>query len=415
MIIASLSWKGSPGTSPASATLFKALADHADEKGFCFPSIERLSRWCQHNVRTTRRAMDELKRSGWVKVVKRGRNHEYYLNLTMLCEGVLARGEKLTDKEVEFLQTYIGDRLSAVATDAIRPTEDNLSAIGSKEDTETPDTMSTMSKATPDKPGPDSGQIRTRHRTNQVRTPDISGRYIENRQEPSLEPSGGTVRETKAPPASQSDQAALASAMFEYLAITAPTKTLNLAAEAIRMQTAGLNLSLEQSMLLIRHQAELAPARGETVNAFWFEDSKWKSTPARAMAGMSKLPKMPDCPICKNRRMVVNEVGGTRMALQCECVTGHKAESAEKAPDGVDTELGARIWIGMDKALKSELGVQSYETWIKPIKPLGALNGELYLQIPSPDFALVGDRYEIAKFLPAGVDQIHLLSATGAA
>lgn len=201
-----------------------------------------------------------------------------------------------------------------------------------------------------------------------------------------------------------------AKAMFEHLAVVAPPKTLKLAAEAIRMQAAALCTTPTKAMLLIRRQAEMS---SDPVNAFWFEDSKWKSGPSPASVGVRK---MPDCPICENRRMVVNEVGGTRMALQCECVTGRKAEElAETAPEGVDTELGARIWTGINKALKSELGAQSYDTWIRPIKPLGALNGELYLQIPSPDFANVGDRYDIARFLPAGVDGIHLLSATGAA
>ena len=202
--------------------------------------------------------------------------------------------------------------------------------------------------------------------------------------------------------------------MFEHLAIVAPAKTLKLAAEAIRMQAAGLCTTPMKSMLLIRRRAELAMQAGEPVNAFWFEDSKWKSAPTSASVGVRKIP---DCPICENRRMVVNEVGGTRMALQCECVTGPKddEEAAETAPEGVDTELGARIWTGINKALKSAIPAQSYETWIRPIRPLGALNGELYLQIPSPDFAHVGDRYDIARFLPAGVEEIHLLSATGAA
>lgn len=141
-------------------------------------------------------------------------------------------------------------------------------------------------------------------------------------------------------------------------------------------------------MLVIRRRAELAAAAGETVNAFWFEDSKWKGT---AQSGAA--------------------VGIYEGQIEQQPTP----EPQQSAPEGADPELGERIWQGMSKALKSDIGTQSFDTWIRPIKPLGALNGELYLQIPSDDFAHVGDRYEIARFLPAGVQEIHLLSATGAA
>lgn len=198
-------------------------------------------------------------------------------------------------------------------------------------------------------------------------------------------------------------------AMFEYLAIVAPAKTKKLAADAIGMQAVSMAMTPYRAMLVIRRKAELAIAAGETVNAFWFEDSKWKAD--RTEVGLNKLP---DCAACGNRRMVLKDVGGTRMALQCECM-GKPAEAAENAPEGVDPELGARIWTGMSKALKGELSAQSYETWIKPIRPLGTLNGELYLQIPTKDFSHVGDRYEIARFLPEGIGEIHLLSREGVA
>jgi hypothetical protein len=177
--------------------------------------------------------------------------------------------------------------------------------------------------------------------------------------------------------------------MFEHLAITAPSKTLHLAADAIRLLASQLAMTPYRAMLVIRRRAELAIAHGETVNAFWFEDSKWKGEMASpATIGMAKPEALKPSP---------------------------ELEPVQLTPEGADLELATRIWQGVSKALKSELPVQSFDTWIRPIKPLGALNGELYLQIPSQDFAHVGDRYDLARFLPAGVGEIRLVSATEAA
>jgi hypothetical protein len=175
--------------------------------------------------------------------------------------------------------------------------------------------------------------------------------------------------------------------MFEHLAIAAPAKTLHLAADAIRILAGQLAMTPYRAMLVIQRRAELAAAAGETVNAFWFEDSKWK--------GQMQSPA---------------SVGMYRPEAH-----EPEPEPVPLAPEGADAELATRIWQGMSKALKGELPTQSFDTWIRPIKPIGALNGELYLQIPSHDFDHVSDRYDIARFLPAGVAEIRLLSATEAA
>jgi hypothetical protein len=168
--------------------------------------------------------------------------------------------------------------------------------------------------------------------------------------------------------------------MFEHLAITASEKTLNFAAEAIRMQAEGLKLSLHESMLRIRRQAELAPERGETVNWMWFEDSRWKASP-----------------------------------IERQVLATPQMRAAEQPPTGVDIESGDRVWNGMSKAAKGVVGPQCFDTWIRPIKAKGILDGVLYLQIPSDDFSHVPARYDFAQYLPAGVNEVRILNGMGVA
>jgi hypothetical protein len=54
----------------------------------------------------------------------------------------------------------------------------------------------------------------------------------------------------------------------------------------------------------------------------------------------------------------------------------------------------------MKKALRAAIGPQSFDTWIRPITPLGVVETELYLQLPSPDFQDVPNKYDIAAYLP---------------
>ncbi|MDW5266925.1 MULTISPECIES: helix-turn-helix domain-containing protein [Acidobacteriaceae] len=381
-----LAFKGGP-TNSSDLLLYLALADHANEDGACYPSVERLAMWCRQDSRNTRRNMPKLARAGWVKVVKVGRRKEYVLDVPKLCLSALESGIKLSSEELSFLARKIPGKMSAMEQSATPSTPDNMSAVTTASAHSTPDKMSAIQPSIPD--------IHVaRYRTFTSSIPDIdvtnTGHSRHPYREPLrtvIEPSRGTVTETNNSPATVGDtsETTLAKAMLERLAIISTDKILRLAAEAIRLQAGALATTAHKAMLLIERQASLSQERGEPVNSFWFEDSKWKGAPSPAAVGVYQ---------------------GDDKPAEVE---------AESAPEGVDTELGARIWTGMNKALKSELGIQSYETWIKPIKPLGAMNGELYLQIPSPDFAHVADRYDIASFLPAGVEQVHLLSATGAA
>ncbi len=69
-----------------------------------------------------------------------------------------------------------------------------------------------------------------------------------------------------------------------------PSKTLHLAADAIRILAGQLAMTPYRAIAGDPPgRAELAIAHGETVNAFWFEDSKWKGEMASpATIGMAK-------------------------------------------------------------------------------------------------------------------------------
>lgn len=176
--------------------------------------------------------------------------------------------------------------------------------------------------------------------------------------------------------------------MLERLAVAAPEKTRRLAADAIRLHAAKLGVSPQKATLLIEGLAVKSQARGEPVNAFWFEDSKWKGAAVAnpAAIGMHR----PDA------------------------VVEPQPEPAA-APEGADTETGRRVWEGMAKAIKAAIGPKSFETWVSPFRQLGILDGVIYLEMPSDNFEHVPDRYELANYLPPTVGEIRFVMGKGRA
>lgn len=63
------------------------LADHANDKGICWPSYEHIAGQCEMSKRTVIRHIDELEKQGLIKVVQRKRNGEAHnrSNLYFLC------------------------------------------------------------------------------------------------------------------------------------------------------------------------------------------------------------------------------------------------------------------------------------------------------------------------------------------
>ncbi|SBS37118.1 hypothetical protein VTO7225_02641 [Vibrio toranzoniae] len=57
--------------SPISKLVLLKLADNADARGVCFPSLNYLAQYCEVSVRTVKRHLNELEKQGFVKRIKR--------------------------------------------------------------------------------------------------------------------------------------------------------------------------------------------------------------------------------------------------------------------------------------------------------------------------------------------------------
>ncbi|ULN64464.1 helix-turn-helix domain-containing protein [Vibrio gigantis] len=57
--------------SPISKLVLLKLADNADARGVCFPSLNYLAQYCEVSVRTVKRHVNELEKQGFVKRTKR--------------------------------------------------------------------------------------------------------------------------------------------------------------------------------------------------------------------------------------------------------------------------------------------------------------------------------------------------------
>ncbi|OQQ07441.1 helix-turn-helix domain-containing protein [Vibrio splendidus] len=57
--------------SPISKLVLLKLADNADARGVCFPSLNYLAQYCEVSVRTVKRHVNELEKQGFLKRIKR--------------------------------------------------------------------------------------------------------------------------------------------------------------------------------------------------------------------------------------------------------------------------------------------------------------------------------------------------------
>ena len=77
--------------SPISKLVLLKLADNADARGVCFPSLNYLAQYCEVSVRTVKRHLNELEKQGFVKRIKRfdkkgrQRSNLYQLRLPSGC------------------------------------------------------------------------------------------------------------------------------------------------------------------------------------------------------------------------------------------------------------------------------------------------------------------------------------------
>ncbi len=68
-------------SAPSAKLVLLKLADHADDRGHSYPSVRRIADDTELDERTVRRALDHLESRGLILKTKRGRGHEYHLQL----------------------------------------------------------------------------------------------------------------------------------------------------------------------------------------------------------------------------------------------------------------------------------------------------------------------------------------------
>jgi hypothetical protein len=107
--------------------------------------------------------------------------------------------------------------------------------------------------------------------------------------EPAPAPAPGEARErATAPPEQTSDfqdgefppglgEQQYAFGILEHCAIVSTPKICEITAKSIPLLARMENLAAHKAAEVLEGRIKAAQARGDTVNAFWFEDSKWKS------------------------------------------------------------------------------------------------------------------------------------------
>lgn len=90
-----LSWaENAPIQTASSKAVLKSLAHHADPSGKAWPAVPTLARWCSLSLSTTRRALRDLERKGWIRTyVRSGNSSEFMVKAPgeFLCTGCAFR------------------------------------------------------------------------------------------------------------------------------------------------------------------------------------------------------------------------------------------------------------------------------------------------------------------------------------
>ncbi|PTO96257.1 helix-turn-helix domain-containing protein [Vibrio sp. 10N.286.48.B8] len=111
--------------SPISKLVLLKLADNADARGVCFPSLNYLAQYCEVSVRTVKRHVNELEKQGFVKRIKRfddsgrQRSNIYQLRLpsdSHIQQADLGQADRDLD-QTDHSDTPLGDSRSNTGSD----------------------------------------------------------------------------------------------------------------------------------------------------------------------------------------------------------------------------------------------------------------------------------------------------------
>ncbi|MEZ9713377.1 helix-turn-helix domain-containing protein [Vibrio cyclitrophicus] len=120
--------------SPISKLVLLKLADNADARGVCFPSLNYLAQYCEVSVRTVKRHVNELEKQGFVKRIKRfddsGRqrsniyqlrlpsgNHIQQADLGQAARALAQEDVALEQEDSDHSDTHQGDSRSNTESD----------------------------------------------------------------------------------------------------------------------------------------------------------------------------------------------------------------------------------------------------------------------------------------------------------
>ena len=125
MSVRAIAWAfGQSVGSPMAKLALLKLADHADENGECFPSIERIATDTEMNERSVRRHLEALEAAGLIDRRTRGRGKVYRLN-------VAAKPD--TESGNEQLTPDTESANTAPTPDSLSTTPDSLSTTPDRE------------------------------------------------------------------------------------------------------------------------------------------------------------------------------------------------------------------------------------------------------------------------------------------
>ncbi len=93
--------------------------------------------------------------------------------------------------------------------------------------------------------------------------------------------------------------------------------------------------------------------------------------------------------------------------------------AGDPIPPLLDSEGGKKAWTALLDALAGKISRSSFDTWLKPLRALGAKDRVLYVQVPTPEFKHVAEKYgnEISTAIRAlglAVDDIRLICKVAA-
>lgn len=363
--VTSLIWECGPFDG-STLLVMLALGDWANDEGVAWPAVERIARKARCCERTAQSILAELtapnsKSEQWLKVEKGGgrrRTNRYRINLVLLAE-YRKRQEEQAEKSAE-VAPFVPGKGAEVAplppgngaiqcTETVQPSAGNGAAVTAPEPKEPPPepslfgagapVLATGREAKAEKPDP-------RYR---VVVEAIRRRWPEGVPFAFTPADGKAVKELlqRAPEAKGWTAARLAECVaFRFASDwTNPTESVKAWARALTDFASGPQDAYHAPRL---GAGQLEAARRGARQILGLEQVRPEEHPAAKTTGGVEIP-----------------------------------------PAGCD----GGAWRAVLEKLEKQINRHSFETWLKPTRGRGIVAGVLYVQVPTPEFRVIGEKY----------------------